>query len=163
MKKIYRIGWFWLTLAGCTAWGFARMPAQDSVKKEIEEAIGTIFRDLQNMDAESLYQSYAESPEFIQITTEGAMFDFQLAKNLHERWFGILSSLKVTTENQIIRILPGNTVICSWFGKMEMATKQGAQLKTDAFGITFIFRKVDGKWKVIHQQGSSLPPVQVKI
>jgi ketosteroid isomerase-like protein len=136
---------------------------QEVAKKEIAEVVGTIFRNLQNMDAEALYQSYAESPDFIQISTEGTMLDFQNARNLHAKWFMTLSSLKVTPVKENFRFLPCNTVIYLWLGKFEMTSKQGVQLKADKFGITFIFRKADNQWKVIHQQGSSLPPVTVKI
>jgi len=114
------------------------------------------------MDAEALYQSYVESPDFIQITTAGEMVDFQTAKNEHANWFMTLSSLKVTPVRETFRFLPGNTVIYSWFGKFEMTTKRGVQLQADKFGITFIFSKKDNQWKVIYQQASSLPPVQIK-
>jgi len=148
---------------GCANRLTAQMTSQEqeTTKKEIKEVAGTIFMNLQNMDAEALYQSYAESPDFIQITNSGEMVDFQTAKNEHANWFMTLSSLKVTPEKEAFRFLPGNTVIYVWFGKFEMTTKKGVQLKSDKFGITFIFRKVDGKWKVIHQQASSLPPVPV--
>lgn len=148
---------------GCTKHLAAQMTSQEQevAKKEITEVIGTIFMNLQNMDADALYQSYAESPDFIQISTEGTMVDFQNAKSLHAKWFTSLSSLKVTPVKETFRFLPCNTVIYLWLGKFEMTTKQGVRLKVDKFGITFIFRKVDGQWKVIHQQGSSLPPVPV--
>jgi ketosteroid isomerase-like protein len=131
-------------------------------KKEISEFIGTIFSNLRNMDAEALYQSYAESPDFIQITTAGEMIDFQTAKNEHANWFRTLSSLKVTPLNEAFRFLPGNTVIYLWFGKFEMTTKRSVQSNADKFGITFIFSKKGNQWKVIYQQASSLPPVSIK-
>jgi ketosteroid isomerase-like protein len=135
---------------------------QETVKKEITEAVGTIFTNLQNLDAEALYQSYAESTDFIQITTAGEMADFQTAKHEHANWFMTLSSLKVMRVSEAFRFLPGNTVIYYWFGKFEMTTKNGVQLKMDKFGTTFIFSKKGNQWKVILQQASSLPPVPVK-
>jgi ketosteroid isomerase-like protein len=151
-------------LMGCSTHLSAQMTSeeQETAKKEILEAVSTIFKNLHNMDAEALYQSYAESPDFIQISTEGSMVDFQNAKNLHAKWFTTLSSLNVTPIKETFRFLPCNTVIYLWLGKFEMTTKQGRQLKVDQFGITFIFRKMDSQWKVIFQQGSSLPPVSVK-
>jgi hypothetical protein len=149
---------------GCAPHLTAQMTSQEqeTVKKEIREAVGTIFKNLQNMDAESLYKSYVESPDFIQITTAGEIADFQTAKNEHANWFMTLSSLKVTRVSEAFRFLPGNTIIYYWFGKFEMTSKGGMQLIMDKFGTTFIFSKKDNQWKVIFQQASSLPPVPVK-
>jgi hypothetical protein len=135
---------------------------QEKAKKEIAEVVETIFRNLQSMDAEALYQSYDESPDFIQITTAGEIADFQTAKKEHANWFTTLSSLKVKRVSEAFRFLPGNTVVYSWFGKFEMTTKRGVQLKMDRFATTFIFSKKGNQWKVILQQASSLPPVPVK-
>ena len=151
---------FW----GCANRLTAQMTSQEqeTTKKEITEAVGTIFTNLQKMDAEALYQSYAEFPDFLQITTAGEMADFQTAKNEHANWFMTLSSLKVTRVSEAFRFLPGNTVIYYWFGKFEMTTKKGVQVKMDKFGTTFIFSKKGNQWKVIFQQASSLPPVPVQ-
>ena len=135
---------------------------QETIKKEIRDAVGTIFTNLQKMDADALYRSYDDSPGFIQITTDGAMFDFQNAKKFHASWFMTLSNLKAERVKDAFRFLPGNNVIYSWLGKLEMTTKQGIRLIANQFAITFIFSKTGSMWKVIHQQGSSLPPVPVK-
>jgi ketosteroid isomerase-like protein len=164
MKSNYLTLWLIIFFFGCTLKVNAQMTAQEqeNAKKEITEIVGTIFMNLQNMDAEALYKSYDESPDFIQMTTAGDMVDFQTAKNEHASWFKTLSSLKVTLIKEACRFLPGYTAIYSWFGKFEMTTKQGMQLKNDKLGTTFIFRKIGNQWKVIHQQASSLPPVPVK-
>lgn len=161
MKKNYLTVLFIVFLLGSATPGAAQMTSQQQeiVKKEITEAAGTIFTNLQNMDAEALYQSYAESPDFLQITTTGEKADFQTAKTEHANWFMTLSSLKVTRVSETFRFLPGNTVIYYWFGKFDITTKKGVQLKMDKFGTTFIFSKKGNQWKVIFQQASSQPPV----
>lgn len=134
---------------------------QETVKKEIREVAGTIFRNLEKMDAEALFQSYSNSTDFMFITTDGSMAGFQEAKNHNAAWFQSLSALKVTTYNDNFRFLPDNTVIYNWLGKFEMTLKSGKQLKNDKFAITFIFSGTDNQWKVIHQHSSALPPTQV--
>jgi ketosteroid isomerase-like protein len=131
---------------------------QETVKKEIREVAGIIFRNLEKMDAEALFQSYSNSIDFMFITTDGSMAGLQEAKNHHAAWFQSLSSLKVTTTKDYFRFLPGNIVIYSWLGKFEMTLGSGQQLKNDKFAITFIFSKTNNEWKVIHQHSSALPP-----
>lgn len=140
----------------------AQMTPQEpeTTKKEIMEITGTIFRNLEKMDAEALFQSYHNSSDFMFITTDGSMAGWQEARNHHEAWFNSLSALKVTTSKENFRFLPGNIVICCWTGKFEMTLGSGQQLKIDKFGITFIFNKINNQWKVIHQHSSALPPTQ---
>ncbi|MGB8490563.1 MAG: nuclear transport factor 2 family protein [Bacteroidales bacterium] len=133
---------------------------QEIAKNEIREVVKGIFRSLEKMDVEALFQSYSNSSDFIFFTTDGSMAGLQEAKNHHAAWFKSLSSLKVTTIRDDFRFLPGNIVICSWLGKFDMTPGSGEQLKINKFGITFIFSKIDNHWKVIHQHSSALPPVQ---
>lgn len=132
---------------------------QETTKKEIMEVVKIIFQNLEKMNAEALFQSYSNSPDFMFLTTDGSMVGLQEAKNHHAVWFKSLSSLKVTTIKDEFRFLPGNIVICGWQGEFEMTIGSGQQLKIDKFGITFIFSKIDNQWKVIHQHSSALPPV----
>ena len=134
---------------------------QEAAKNEIREVVSVIFRDLQKMDADALFQSYSDIPGFLFVTTDGSMTDLQAAKNHHAAWFKSLSSLKVTTIKDNFIFLPGGDVICSWLGIFEMTTGSGVQLKINQFGITFIFRKTDNQWKVIYQHSSALPPAPV--
>ncbi len=131
---------------------------QEADKKEISTVVKLIIQNLEKMDVEALFQSYSDSSNFF--TTDGSMINFQVFKNHNAAWFNSLAALKITTSSEYYRFLPGNTVICSWMGKFEMTLRTGAQLKIDKFGITYIFRKIDNKWKVIHQHASALPPSQ---
>jgi ketosteroid isomerase-like protein len=131
---------------------------QDTAKKEISAVVKLIIQNLEKMDVEALFQSYSDSSDFF--TTDGSMINLQVFKNHNAAWFNSLAALKVTTFNEYYRFLPGNTVICSWIGKFEMTLKSGEQLINNKFGITYIFRKIDNKWKVIHQHASALPPSQ---
>jgi ketosteroid isomerase-like protein len=131
---------------------------QVTFKKEISAVVKLINQNLEKMDVEALFQSYSDSSDFF--TTDGSMINFQVFKNHNAAWFNSLAALKVTTFSEYYRFLPGNTVICSWIGKFEMTLTSGEQLKNNKFGITFIFRKIDNKWKVIHQHASALPPTQ---
>lgn len=131
---------------------------QDTAKKEISAVVKLINQSLEKKDVEALFQLYSDSSDFF--TTDGSMINFQAFKNHNTAWLNSLTALKVTTYGEFYRFLPGNTVICSWTGKFEMTLKSGEELKIDKFGITYIFRKIDNNWKVIHQHASALPPSQ---
>ena len=134
---------------------------QEVAKKELTEAVNVIIQGLEKMDAEVLFQSYSNSPDFILFTTDGSMADYQLAKSHNAGWFKSLSSLKVTTVKEEFRFLSGNVVVCAWRATFAMTLKTGGEPKMD-FAITFVFNKSENRWKVVYQQTSALPPVQEK-
>jgi ketosteroid isomerase-like protein len=160
MKTITLITLAWFFFSGCASQEPVKMTPQeqDTAKKEISAVVKLINQNLEKMDVEALFQSYSDSSDFF--TTDGSMINLQVFKNHNAAWFKSLAALKVTTSSEYYRFLPGNTVICSWIGKFEMTLKSGEQLKNNKFGITYIFRKIDNKWKVIHQHASALPPTQ---
>lgn len=162
MKRNYVSVILILSFSGIFANLTAQITAQEQeiAKKEIREIAGKIFQNLEKMDAEALFQSYSNSSDFMFITTDGSMAGFEEAKNHNAAWFKSLYSLKVTTNKDNFRFLPGNIVIYGWMGKFEMILGSGQQLKNDKFGITFIFNKVNNQWKVIHQHSSALPPTK---
>ena len=134
---------------------------QESAKKEIKGAVNAIIQGLERLDAEVLFQSYSDSPDFILFTTDGTMADYRAAKNHHVQWFKSLSSLKVTTVSDEIRFLSDDVAVCAWCATFAMTLKTGGEPKVD-FAITFVFKKIDNHWKVVYQQTSALPPAQEK-
>jgi hypothetical protein len=134
---------------------------QGVAKKGLTEAVNAIIQGLEKMDAEVLFQSYSNSPDFILFTTDGSMADYQLAKSHNAAWFKSLSLLKVTTVKEEFRFLPGNDVVCAWRATFAMILKTGRELKMD-FAITFVFNKSENRWKVVYQQTSAIQPAPEK-
>jgi ketosteroid isomerase-like protein len=164
MKKTIFISLIWLFCLGCVMQGSAQIgpQEQETAKKEIGEVVNVIFRCLEKMDVEALFQSYSDSLGFILVTTEGFFANYQGAKIGNAEWFRLFSAMKISTIKEEFRFLPGNVVLCAWQGKFEMTLKTGEQLKIDRFGITFVFSKIDNLWKVVYQHSSSLPPMPQK-
>ena len=134
---------------------------QEAAKKELTEAVNAIIQSLEKMDAEALFESYSNSPDFILFATDGSMADYQLAKSHNAGWFKSLSSLKVATVKEEFRFLPGNVVVCAWHATFDMTLKSGGEPKMD-FAITFVFNKTENRWKVVYQHTSALPPAPEK-
>ncbi len=163
MKKSIIVTLTLIFVLGCARSQPAPMTPQEqeAAKKELAGAVNAIVQGLEKMDAEVLFQSYSNSPDFVLFTTDGSVADFQAAKNHHVGWFKSLSSLKVTTVADQFRFLSGNIAVCSWRATFDMTTKTGAKPKMD-LAITLIFNKIDDHWKVVYQQTAALPPAQEK-
>jgi hypothetical protein len=162
MRMYFFITLFLFFFFALTKPGLAQMTHQEQeiAEQEISETIDVIFQNLEQMNVESLFNLYSNNYDFILLTTDASMADYQEAKNHNAEWFKSLSALKVTTIKEEFRFLPGDIVVCAWQGRFEMKLKTGVHLKIDKFGVTFIFSKIDKSWNVIYQHSSSVPPVK---
>ncbi len=129
---------------------------KEKAKKEIKEVVNLIISGLEKLDAESTFQKYLNTTDFILFMVQGTMADYQTALNEHKGWFQTLSSLKVNSVKEEIRFMPGSIVIYPWLGRFDMTFKSGEQLVID-FGVTMIFRKIENQWTVVYQQTSQIP------
>lgn len=145
-------------LFGCARQEPTEMTLQEKekAKKEIKEVVNLIISGLEKLDAESAFQPYLNTSDFILFMVQGSMADYQAAKTEHKGWFQTLSSLKVNTVKEEIRFLPGSIVIYPWLGKFDMIFKSGEHITVD-FGVTMIFRKIENQWTVVYQQTSQIP------
>jgi ketosteroid isomerase-like protein len=159
MKPTLVIGLALFMLFGCGRQEPAQMTPQeqDAAKKEISEVLNQLLQSASKMDAEALLQSYSNSPDFILLTTEGSMLDYQGTKNGTAETYKSLSALKFTTVKNEFRFLPGNTVICAWLGKCDVTSKTGEGATIDSYAITYVFRKIDNQWKIIYSHESARP------
>jgi uncharacterized protein (TIGR02246 family) len=161
MKLTLAIGLALFMLSGCGKQEPARMTPQeqDAVKKEITQVIDQQIQAASKLDADALMQSYWNSPDFILLSSNGSMADYQQMKNGTAEMYKSLSALKFTTIKDEFRFLPGNVVICSWLGKCEATFKTDDRATFDSYAITFVFQKLDNQWKIIHSHESASPPI----
>jgi ketosteroid isomerase-like protein len=147
---------------GCTNQepGPMSLQEQEVAKKEIREVADRILQSLNTMDVETLLRPYWDSPDFVLVSPDGSIGNYQTAKNGTVEMFKLLASLKYTTVRDEFRFLPGKTVIYAWSGKSEFAFKTGEQARIDTYTITLVFRKVDNSWKIVYAHESASPPVE---
>jgi ketosteroid isomerase-like protein len=162
MKPTLLIGLALFMLYGCGRQEPAQMTPQeqDVAKKEISEVLIQQIQAASKLDAEALLQSYANSPDFLLLTTAGSMVDYQGTKNGTAEVYKSLSALKFTTIKSEFRFLPGNIVICAWLGKCDVTFNTAERATIDSFAITFVFKKLDNHWKIIYSHESASPPVE---
>ena len=162
MKPTLVMGLALFTLIGCGRQEPAQMTPQDQdvAKKEISEVLDQQLQAASKLDAEALLQSYANSPDFILVTTTGSMVDYQGTKNGTAEMYKSLTALKFTTIKSEFRFLPGNIVICAWLGKCDITFKTEERATIDSYAITFVFKKLDNHWQIIYSHESASPPVE---
>ena len=162
MKPTLAIGLALFMLSGCGRQEPAQMTLQeqDLAKKEINEVLNQQLQAASTLDAEALMQSYSNSPDFVLLSSNGSMADYQETKNGTAEMYKSLTALKFTTIKNEFRFLPGNVVICAWLGKCDVTFKTDERATIDSYAITFVFKKLDNSWKIIYSHESASPPVE---
>jgi uncharacterized protein (TIGR02246 family) len=162
MKPTLVIGLALSMFFGCGRQEPAQMTPQeqDVAKKEINEVVSQLIQAASKLDAEALLQSYSNSPDFILLTTTGSMVDYEGTKNSTAEVYKSLTALTFTTIKNEFRFLTGNIVVCAWLGKCDATFKTGEQATIDSYAITFVFKKLDNRWKIIYSHESASPPVE---
>ena len=55
-------------------------------------------------------------------------------------------------------VVDTNLVIFGWTGNIVAQFKNGDTMNMNNYSVTNVFKKVGGKWKIIHSHESALPP-----
>ena len=157
MKTLLLSLWVVVLFFGCTRQEPAKMnpQKQETAKIEIREIVNQIFKSANNLDLESLFKYYSDTPDFLLVHLDGSLLDYQGAKMITGETMKALSFVNYSIIKDEFRFLPDNIIICAWNGKCEMTLKTGENLKMEKIGITFIFKKIDNQWKVIYSHRSA--------
>ena len=105
---------------------------------------------------------YDNSPDFLSISADGKRSDYQEFKKLCGEYYSGLEKQTLITTQQKLQIIEKNLVIVSWTGNITAYLKNGDTIKMNNYSITSLFKKTDGKWKIIYDHESALPPEIIK-
>ena len=133
----------------------------EQIKKELQEVIDMLIMGCEALDMEVAFGMFANSPDFLMMGTDGSLCDYQTYLNNNVDYLMACSDFKLTTFKEEIRILSRDMAIFAWSYGAEAALKTGEKDIVENAGATFVFRKVDGEWKVVYYHESSLPPVRI--
>ncbi len=113
-------------------------------------------------DVSPFLACYADVPEFVAISGDGVIRGYIDFKLLSEEYYNALLQQKLTTTHQVFNVLCDNAVVLCWSGTIDAVFKNGDVWKMPQYTVTFLFRKTNGAWKVVHSHECGLPPVITK-
>jgi hypothetical protein len=105
---------------------------------------------------------YADSPDFIAISGDGVIRNYNEYKKICEDYYEALKNQKLNTVHEKFEILDEVTVLFCWSGNIDAYFKNGDTWKMKNYTVTYLFRKLNGAWKIIHSHETSLPPEIIK-
>jgi hypothetical protein len=136
---------------------FLSNSVKEEIEKELREAIHTLIRGCETLDMEMAFQIFSDSPDFLMMGTNGSLCSYQTYLQDNINYLMDCSSFKLTTFKEEIRILSSEMAIFSWAYGVEATLKTGERDIVENAGASFVFKKVDGDWKVVYYHESSVP------
>jgi len=68
-----------------------------------------------------------------------------------------LKQQKLSTIKEKINVIDTNLVLVGWTGNILAHSKNGNTMIMNNYSVTNVFKKINGKWRLIHSLESSLP------
>jgi ketosteroid isomerase-like protein len=125
---------------------------------EIKKISDAITHYAERAQSDSLLQCYSDSADFLAFSGDGKMRRYDEFKKLCIQFYNSVKGQEVTTIQETFNVIDTNLVIVGWTGNINAFFKNGDTMKLKDYAVTFVFKKIDNKWKVIHSHESSLPP-----
>ena len=130
---------------------------------EVKTVFSKITEYSQKAQVDSFLSCYADSPDFLQISADGKVNNYEELKKACTEYYGSLKEQNSITLEEKFQVLDTNLVIMAWRGNIIAEFKNGDEMKMNNYSITSVFKKINGKWKVIHDHESALPPEIIKM
>ena len=151
----------WLVLS--QSWIADRPEADETaVRQDVDQAMKDFTAAVERLDLAGALKFRADVPEFSYADTDGKLYDYAAAKNIMTETFAGCATLKTFKQRQEISMLGPDAALVDWNGAIEFTQKDGTVLRVDPYTIAFLFKRLNGSWKIVHQHESALPPQPVK-
>jgi ketosteroid isomerase-like protein len=131
------------------------------IQQEIKPLIAQIYEAAARLDTTKLYDVFSfAGDDFVYIETTGAFYDKTAYKQMVRHWYGMITSEIIEKGLEKYVYVSGNNVVWSYSGALTLIYKNGERVKYEPFGMTFIFKKINNKWKAVFLQESTQEPAQ---
>ena len=137
-----------------------------AAKKQILTEINAMFSKLTHFSeiaqTDSFLSFYENYPDFVHIAGDGKMRDFDGFKKICTDYYDSLKDQKISMVTEKTNVLDTNLAISGWTVNILAHFKNGDMMRMDNYSITYLIKKIDGQWKIIHTHESSLPPELIR-
>jgi len=130
--------------------------------KDIKSSHEKLTEYSEKAELDSFVSCYDSSETFLQFSSDGKMRNYEEFKKICTEYYNTLKQQKISTIIEKFNVIENNLVILSWTGNIIAEFKNGDIMKMNNYSITSVFRKINGKWKIIHSHESALPPEIIK-
>jgi len=131
---------------------------KDQVLREMKTLVENLIHYTETAQVGPLLGCYSASPDFLAVSPDGVIRNYTEFAKTCQDYYESLMQQKLTTNHHIFHVLDDTTVLWCWSGNIDAAFKNGDAWSMQHYTVTFLFKKTNGEWKVIHSHESGLAP-----
>ena len=120
------------------------------VARDVKSVSDSLTRYSEEAQLDLFLNGYDHSPCFSHFSSEGKMRNYQELKEICTEYYTVLKEQKVSTLMEKIDVIDENLAVVGWTGNIIAQLKNGDSIIMNNYAITNLFKKTDGKWKIIH-------------
>ncbi len=157
MKTITIFAITMLVFVGCSSQQSDQLTQQqrDQIKTEVKAVNDSILAQYRRLDDRSSLQYFWDSPEFLYCRVDGSTSDFQTLKSASEWCDSAISVCKITLIHEEFPIVTKDQVVYFFTSNGQVIYKSGDGMNFDKDAQTFVYRKIDGNWKIVFMHESA--------
>jgi hypothetical protein len=133
-----------------------------TISNELNDEIDNLIKGCEALDMVLAFRAFDSSDDFLMMGTDGKLADINSYLQSNIDYLMSCEKFKLTTRSKEIRILGRDTAIFAWAYAAEALLKAGERDIIEGAGASFVFKRVNGQWKVIYYHESSSPPKRIK-
>jgi len=152
MKLTAFVALLLVVCGGCSPQQSEQLTQQqiDQIKNEVKVVVDSITL---GTDVNVRMQYYWDSPEFLAFNLDGSQADRETVRRSHEWLDDSVVAIKLSLHDEY-PVVTKDLVISVWHGTEELGLKSGDKVEYQPRVQTFVFRKLEGKWKIVYSHES---------
>ena len=131
-----------------------------NIMKDVNECYDKLTEHASKAQLEPFLSYYHDSPDFLSFSADGKLSNYDQFKKACSDYYNAIREQLIVTAQKQVHVVEKDIVIVGWTGDIIATFKNGDIVKMKNYSITSVFKKINNKWKVIHDHESA-PPAEI--
>ena len=154
-------------IAGCNAPKCSLTPEQiQAIKVEAQQATATYIDAIEKNEINAIIGSFHNSDE-TRLVFDSESHNYAAFVELANKMLTNVDHQVMDTKEEVFTVVAEDCFIHFWTGFNGMYFKDGSNMEMENFFMTYVYKKMDGQWKIIHAHESwkdiPMPPIVEEI
>lgn len=134
----------------------------DQIIKEVQSIVNEMAKYSEEAQSDHFLSFYDNSPTFLHFSGDGKKRNYEEFKKICCEYYISIDHQKLSTIAEKFNVVDDNLVIVGWTGNIIAHFKNGDTMIMNDYSVTNVFKRMDGRWRIVHSHESSLPPEIIK-
>ncbi len=141
-------------LAACTTGSTSLTNEQiKAIKADAQKATAAYIDAIEKNDQEVIIASFHNSDK-TRLIFDSESYDYEGFVELANKILSGVDHQVMDTKEELITVLSKDCFVHYWKGFNGMYFKDGTSMEMEDFFLTYVYKKIDDKWKIIHAHES---------